>query len=106
MNEAAEFAKILNRINQLVGNCPVSPRRPPPPPGMRYVSESEYKRIMAERAEKARVAEVAKVADADAELRIEVVAEMVAAGIAPHVAANLTNTTAKLLAEGKKYGVL
>lgn len=50
--------------------------------------------------------EAQKRADADTEFRMEVIEEMVAAGVARHVAANLTNTEAKMLEQARKYGVI
>ena len=42
----------------------------------------------------------------DAEFRDEVMAELIAEGKAAHVAANLTNTPQKLMAEAKRVGVI
>lgn len=39
---------------------------------------------------------------ADVEFREDVIAELVASGIAPHVAANMTDTPAKLMAKAKE----
>jgi hypothetical protein len=99
ISAAIEMAKILRAI---IGNY--SPprsrrRRPAPPPGMRWMTEKEIKDR-----DEAKVQ--AKVMDADAELRIEVVEAMTKAGFAPHVAANLTNTKAKLLEQARKYEVI
>jgi hypothetical protein len=44
--------------------------------------------------------------NADAELRIEVIKELVASGIALHVATNRTNTTAKMLSEAKALDLI
>lgn len=66
-------------------------------------AEQDQKAAMAE-ARRAYEAQVR--ANADAELRIEVIDEMVAAGVARHVAANLTNTTAKMLEQARAYGVI
>ena len=57
--------------------------------------ESEKAALKAERASE----------DGDYEFRVEVIDAMVAAGIARHVAAELTNTEVKLLAQAKKYNV-
>lgn len=88
-NDNVDLKLIMNLINRISREVGLSSRsrRPPAPAGMRYLTQ-------------------AKIASADAELRSEIIDEMVAAGIARHVAANLTNTTTKMLAEGKKYGVL
>jgi hypothetical protein len=98
ISAAIEMAKILRAI---IGNYspPRAPRRPAPPPGMRWMTEKEIKDR-----DEAKVQ--AKVMDADAELRIEVVEAMTKAGFAPHVAANLTNTKAKLLEQARKYEVI
>lgn len=53
-----------------------------------------------------REVEAQKRAAADAELRLDVIDEMVASGVARHVAANMTNTTAKMLEQGRAYGVI
>lgn len=45
-------------------------------------------------------------ANADLELREEVIDELVASGIARHVAANFTNTQAKLLAKAREIGYI
>lgn len=47
-----------------------------------------------------------KAVDPDAEFRLEVCEALQAEGKAPHVAANLTNTPAKLLAEGKRLQLI
>lgn len=44
--------------------------------------------------------------DAEVEFRAEVIEELVNRGFARHVAANLTNTEAKLLAQAKEVGVI
>lgn len=44
--------------------------------------------------------------DDDHNLRMEIVAELVDQGFAPHVALNLTNTTQKMLEQGRKVGIL
>ena len=49
---------------------------------------------------------VISVSNADLELREEVIAELVATGIAAHVAANLTNTQAKLLTKAREIGYI
>ncbi len=51
-------------------------------------------------------AEAAAQDSADFEFRQEVIAELVAEGKAAHVAANLTNTPAKLMAEARRVGVI
>lgn len=43
-----------------------------------------------------------KTEQADVEFRADVIAELVASGIAPHVAANMTDTPAKLMAKAKE----
>lgn len=43
-----------------------------------------------------------KAEQADVEFRADVIAELVASGIAPHVAANMTDTPAKLMAKAKE----
>ena len=93
---------LINRISREVGLSSRSPRRPPAPAGMRYLTPSE---VAARNAEKA--AAQAKIASADAELRSEIIDDIGPGCIEScQFAANLTNTTAKMLAEGKKYGVL
>lgn len=101
ISAAIEMAKILRAIigNYSPPRARRAPRRPAPPPGMRWMTEKEIKDR-----DEAKVQ--AKVMDADAELRIEVVEAMTEAGIAPHVAANLTNTKAKLLEQARKYEVI
>lgn len=45
-------------------------------------------------------------ARADVELREEIIAELMAEGKSRHVAENLTNTEAKMLAEGRRLGII
>ncbi len=108
MTNAATFdtMDLIRLINRIGRTMPAATRRPPAGPGMRYMTAAEIVARDKQRAELAAAAVAAKVADGDAELRAEVVAEITATGIAVHVAMNLTNTTAKMLAAAKQYGIL
>lgn len=96
-----QILRMIDKLNRLPR--PVVTRRPPPPPGMRYVSEAEYAKI--QEAKKAE-ALAASTENADAELRADVVEHLIGEGFAPHVAANLTNTQAKMLEQARKCGII
>lgn len=52
--------------------------------------------------EKKEIKEEYKANQADVDFREEVIAELIELGFAPHVAANMTNTPAKLMAKAKE----
>lgn len=56
--------------------------------------------------EKIEVAASTALERADEQLRIDVIEELVASGVAPHVAANLTNTLPKLMAKAKEINFI
>lgn len=56
--------------------------------------------------EKIEIAASTVVNRADEDFRLEVIAELVNAGIAPHVASNLTNTPHRLMAKAKEIGYI
>ena len=105
MNNAQLFAVVERALespralNQLFCSLGINPTRSlPRTPSVEQIRAEDM-------AAKAKAS--AKItADADAELRLEVVAELIAEGKAPHVAANLTNTKAKLLSEARRVGIL
>jgi len=56
--------------------------------------------------EKIEVAASTAVERADEQFRMDVIEELVSSGIAPHVAANLTNTLPKLMAKAKEINFI
>jgi len=98
-----QVLSLLTSLNRQLGPTHRRPRRPPAPAGMRYVTEAEYHKIQAD---KKAAALAASTQNADAALRAEVVEQLTSEGIAPHVAANLTNTTAKMLEQARKCGII
>jgi hypothetical protein len=109
--DAREALRLLDRDNVsiedmfralfLVGrSLGVSLRRP------RGTSAPTRDQIAEARREAERAASAARVQDGDTELRLEVIEELVAKGVARHVAANRTNTTPRMLAEARELGII
>ncbi len=95
IRQIEKHSAVLNEFNNL------HPNETPEERQQRY----DAARAQALEAEKTRLKNEHVAADADYEYRIEVIDAMVAAGVARHVAAELTNTEAKMLAQAKKYNV-
>lgn len=102
-----ELDFVLRALNRLYREMsPSRTRRPNAPAGMRYLTQDEIKAREARAKADAEYAETVRVAQADVELRQEIMDAMTAKGISPRVALNLTDTTAKMLAAGKQYNII